>query len=108
MAFYYDLRDWLEQVEEMGELKRVHGADWNLEIGAIADMVTKNPRNSWALLFDEIKDYPAGYRVLTGILNSPRRLALTVGLESKFGDREFVLAWRERLNTLKPIPPVVA
>ena len=107
MAFYYDLRDWLEQVEEMGELKRVHGADWNLEIGAIADMVTKNPRNSWALLFDEIKDYPAGYRVLTGILNSPRRLALTVGFESKFGDREFVLAWRERLNTLKPIPPVV-
>lgn len=107
MLLYNDLRDWLEQVKKMGELKEVHGADWNLEIGAVTDMVAKNPRNNWATLFDKIKDYPAGYRVLTGILNSPRRLALTLGLEHKFDDREFVLAWRERLKTLKPVPPEV-
>ena len=83
MLRYHDLRDWLKQVEEMGELKTVKGTDWNLELGAIADLVAKNPRNAWALLFDEIKDYPAGFRVLTGILSSPRRLALTLGLEPK-------------------------
>jgi UbiD family decarboxylase len=105
MLLYKDLRDWLAQVDKMGELKEVHGADWNLEIGAVTDMVAKNSRNNWATLFDKIKDYPVGYRVLTGQLNSPRRLALTVGLDPKFGDREFVVAWRERLKTLKPIPP---
>ena len=107
MVSYKDLREWLDQVEEMGELKKVKGADWNLEVGAIADLVAKNPRNAWAVLFDEIKDYPSGYRVLTGILSSPRRLALTVGLEPKSGDREFVTAWRHQLKTLKPIPPEV-
>ena len=102
---YNDLRDWIGQVEAIGELKEVTGADWDLELGAVTDMVAKNPRNHWAVLFDKIKDYPAGYRVLTGILNSPRRLALTVGMEPKFGDREFILAWRERLKTLQPVPP---
>ena len=27
-----DLRNWLGVVEELGELKHVEGADWNLEI----------------------------------------------------------------------------
>ena len=106
MLQYKDLRDWLEKVEEMGELKTVKGADWNLELGAIADLVAKNPRNAWAVLFDEIKDYPAGYRLLTGILSSPRRLSLTLGLDPKSGDRDFVIAWRQRMNTFKPIKPV--
>ncbi len=43
--------------------------------------------------------------MLNGILSSPQRLALTMGLEPKFNDREFVMAWRERVKTLKPIPP---
>jgi hypothetical protein len=57
-----------------------------------------------AVLFDEIKDYPKGYRILTGILSSPRRLALTMNLEPEFGDREFIAAWRKRMETLKPVP----
>jgi hypothetical protein len=28
-----DLRPWLAQVGELGELKEVRGADWNLELG---------------------------------------------------------------------------
>jgi len=61
MLQYTDLRDWLKKVEEMGELKIVRGADWNLEVGAIADLVAKNPRNAWAVLFDEIKDTRRGF-----------------------------------------------
>src|SRR5439155_653447 len=29
-----DLRSWLDEVRELGELKEVRGADWNLELGA--------------------------------------------------------------------------
>ena len=49
-----DLRAWLDQVEKLGELKHVRGADWNLELGAISEMNVKKDLPP-ALLFDEIK-----------------------------------------------------
>ena len=58
---YRDLREWVQQVDEMGELLRIDGADWNLEIGALAEVAGRGP-TSQAILFDQIKDYPAGYR----------------------------------------------
>ena len=81
MLLYNDLRDWLKKVEEMGELKTVKGADWNLELGAIADLVAKNPRNAWAVLFDEIKDYPAGLSAADG----HPQFAPAVGLDARPG-----------------------
>ena len=36
---YQDLRDWIQIAEEMGELKTLKGCDWNLEIGAITEIV---------------------------------------------------------------------
>ena len=38
---YQDLRQWLDQVNQLGELKNVEGADWDLEIGAIIEMARK-------------------------------------------------------------------
>ena len=35
---YRDLRGWLEGVESFGELRVVEGADWNQEIGAVAEV----------------------------------------------------------------------
>jgi UbiD family decarboxylase len=77
-----DLRAWLSAVEALGELTSVRGADWNLELGAISELNVKKdvPR---ALLFDEIKGYPTGYRVLTCSTSSPARLSsiLRLGVE---------------------------
>src|SRR4029079_1721932 len=77
-----DLRAWLAQVSELGELKEVHGADWNLELGAISELNVKKDAPP-ALLFDEIKGYPKGYRVLTCSTSSPARLSsiLRLGVE---------------------------
>ena len=36
---YEDVRQWLDLVESMGELKRIDGADWNLEIGTMAELI---------------------------------------------------------------------
>ena len=33
---YQDLRDLLERFEQMGEVEKIDGADWNLEVGAIS------------------------------------------------------------------------
>ena len=46
-----DLRAWLSEVRGSGELKDVHGADWNLELGAISELNVKKDAPP-ALLFD--------------------------------------------------------
>jgi 4-hydroxy-3-polyprenylbenzoate decarboxylase len=46
MIDFHDLREWLQKVEQLGELKTVYGADWDLEIGAVASMVSKNPQKN--------------------------------------------------------------
>jgi UbiD family decarboxylase len=69
-----DLRAWLAEVEKLGELRHVRGADWNLELGAISELNVKKDVPP-ALLFDEIKDFPKGFRVLTCSTSSPARLS---------------------------------
>lgn len=69
-----DLRLWLSQVAGLGELREVAGADCNLELGAISELNVKKDAPP-ALLFDEIKGYPRGFRVLTCSTSSPARLA---------------------------------
>ncbi len=91
-----DLREWLDKVDEMGELKRIEGADWDLEIGCITAMgwgKTTTP----ALLFDNIKGYPTGDRVVTNFLSSPNRVALTLGLPSDCSLKEHVEILRQKL-----------
>jgi 3-polyprenyl-4-hydroxybenzoate decarboxylase len=39
---YKDVREWIAKVEQMGELKSIHGADWNLEIGALSVLASKH------------------------------------------------------------------
>lgn len=74
-----DLRDWLSSVEGMGELTVIEGADWDLEIGCIAALNAQKDDGS-ALVFDNIRGYPQGSRVLTSSLTKPSRIALSLGL----------------------------
>ena len=75
-----DVRSWLDGVESLGLLKTVEGADWDQEIGAITDINVK--KNKYTLLFDKIKGYPEGFRVLTGSLLDSRRLFGTRSMSS--------------------------
>jgi 4-hydroxy-3-polyprenylbenzoate decarboxylase len=103
---YRDVREWIGKVGEMGEIKVVEGADWNLEIGAISVLASKHKENSPALLFDRIKNYPAGYRILVGFFESLKRSALTTNLPLDITREGFIQAWRERLAKPASIPPV--
>ena len=103
---YHDLREWLEQAEAMGQLEVARGAHWNLEIGTITELVHRQ-RNKPAILFDDIPDYPPGYRVLVNTLGSNDRIALTWGLPRGLSSMELKEALRERYKTLEPVKPVV-
>ena len=43
---YVDLRELLTQFEAMGEIEKIDGADWNLEIGALAETVAARIRKA--------------------------------------------------------------
>jgi len=92
-SYVGDLRDWLEKVDTVGELKSVVGADWNREIGAISQINYRNPANR-ALLFDEIKDYPAGYRLLTSSMGSTKRLALAFRFSTDLDNKGLIEGFR--------------
>lgn len=102
---YKDLREWIARVEEMGELVRMEGVDWNLEMGALTEIIRKESDPSPAILFDRIKGYPAGYQVISSILTSLKRLALTNNMPFEKDKVSFIKAWRERSKGLMPISP---
>ena len=104
---YRDLRGWLEGVDSFGELRVVEGADWNQEIGAVAEVAARSETPP-AVLFDKIIGYPAGRRVLTGIHNPTlKRQCLTNHLPLDYTRHQFIAAWKERLDQPSLIPPRV-
>src|SRR5690348_1678310 len=104
---YRDLRGWLDRVESFGELRVVEGADWNQEIGAVAEVAARSETPP-AVLFDKIKDYPAGRRILTGVHNPTlKRQCLTNHLPLDFNRDQFIQAWKRRLNEPRMITPKI-
>ena len=102
-----DLRDWLKRCEEIGELLRLENIHWDEEMGAITEMVYHNkPDNPPTILFENIPGYPKGYSALSGMVNSPRRLALTLGFDEPDTVLDVVQAYRDRMKTFELIPPV--
>jgi len=82
---YHDLRDFIEQLEQQGELKRI-GATVSpyLEMTEICDRVLK--RSGPAILFEK----PQGHSmpVLGNLFGTPKRVALGMGEESVDALRE--------------------
>lgn len=103
-----DLRDAVDRAEAMGELLRIDGADWKLEMGVLAEIVCHSkPGKAPAVLFDNIPGYPKGFRVLSGISNSTRRCAYLFGFPDHDRPTEVVRAYRDRMKSgFKLIPPV--
>jgi 4-hydroxy-3-polyprenylbenzoate decarboxylase len=82
MLMCRDLREWIQEVDKIGELRYAEGVDWNLELGAISD-VSLHKFGSPAIIFHKIKGYEDGGRVLVNPLGSPRRVSLMLGIPRK-------------------------
>ncbi len=96
MVDYLDVREWMEKADSVGELKTVEGADPNLEMGAI---VEENSRNLGpAIIFDKVKGYAPGFRVLSNSMSNIRTFNLTFGLPLENTIRETVKVLSEKLG----------
>lgn len=88
-----------------GDAKIIEGADWNLEIGGITEIMSEIEDHP-LLLFDKIKDYPTGFRVVTNYLSTMRRAAFAYGIPSDLRKIEMVRFWKEKMKGYRPIAPV--
>ena len=82
---YHDLRDFLAQLEKMGELKRIATpVSTHLEMTEICDRVLR--AQGPAILFEN----PVGHTmpVLANLFGTPRRVALAMGQENVLALRE--------------------
>ncbi|HET7765512.1 MAG TPA: UbiD family decarboxylase [Burkholderiales bacterium] len=103
---HLDLREFITRVEKAGELLRIPRADWNLEMGTLAEAVNERA-NAPAVLFEDVPGYPEGFRALSGSTNSMKRLAITLGFPVPSHPLDVVRAYRDRMKTHAPIPPRV-
>jgi 4-hydroxy-3-polyprenylbenzoate decarboxylase len=100
-----DLRDWIRRVDEIGELTRIHGADLTEDVGGLTDLYQWEMGNP-ALLFDELVGHPPEFRILSNVLTSLRRVAVTLDLPAD-SPQQMVQALRQKLASLQPIPAAV-
>ncbi|MBW1839817.1 MAG: UbiD family decarboxylase [Deltaproteobacteria bacterium] len=105
---YQDLREWISALEKEGEIKRVEKeVDWDLEVGAITRRVYD--LGAPAPLFEKIKGYPKGYRILSAPIglsarNKYARLALALDMPADSTIRDLTEEYIRRKKN--PIPPV--
>jgi len=104
---HQDLREFIARAERAGEIVRIAGADWKLEMGTLAEIVNHARPEPPAILFEDVPGYPRGMRLLSGATNSSKRLAITLGLPVPDNPLDVVRAYRDRMKTHRPIPPRV-
>ena len=83
----------------IGELKKVDGVDWNLEMGTLAEIFARESKDgpTPAVLFDNVPGYPKGFRTLFAQNASFKRMALNLGLDMNLSNLDLVRAFRQKL-----------
>jgi 4-hydroxy-3-polyprenylbenzoate decarboxylase len=104
---YVDLRDWIREVEKLGEIKRLQGMSWERDIGMVTALLQRNDPSPCAI-FDDIPGLRKGFRVLTNFFGA-KRANITLGFPPGIARLElsdaFLKAYKDPRS--KPIPHVV-
>ena len=100
-----DLRQFIEAAKEVGDWREIRKADWNIEIGALIEATAELIPQPPILIFDEIRDYPAGFRVVGLAFAAYKRVALALGLPPDRSKLELVRLASHKIRSAQPIPP---
>ncbi|MBI4522987.1 MAG: UbiD family decarboxylase [Deltaproteobacteria bacterium] len=100
-----DLREFIEAAKNVGQWREIKKADWNLEIGALIEATAELVPQPPLLLFDDIRGYPAGFRVLGLSFASYKRVALALGLPVEKSKLELVRLASRKIRSAQPIAP---
>ncbi|MCH8267041.1 MAG: UbiD family decarboxylase, partial [Acidobacteria bacterium] len=100
-----DLRTFIAACQEIDGWRLIEGADWDCEIGALVEATAELIPDPPLLLFDNIKGYPPGYRVVSLTVASRKRAALALGLPTDKSILELVRLAARKVMAAQPIPP---
>src|SRR5256885_9329473 len=98
---FADLREYIAWIEARGELRRLSGAHWNLEIGVLTEQLARKD-GAPAVLFTDVPDSPSEYGLLVNALASPRRGAPLLGLPQDSTGIQLLNGWRAARSALAP------
>ena len=101
-----DLREFVKQSRNIGEVEDIDGIDWNLEIGALTEAAAELLKDPPMLLFDNIQGHKPGYRVMGLPIASYKRSALALGLPLDKSKLELVRLAAKKVREAQPIAPV--
>jgi len=103
---YKDLRNFVDILEEAGELRRISvEVDWRYEVsGWIRKTDDMRPRGP-ALLFENLRGYSSEYRLVSGLIGSYKRFAMALGLPYNSSPMEIINVFRDRIKN--PLNPVI-
>lgn len=101
---YQDLRDFIEIVDALGELRRADGANQHLEIGTISAL-SRESKFTPTVLCDKIPGLEPGFRILLNPLHSFNRAALAYGLPVGLSRGEYTEVGPAKWASAAPIPP---
>jgi 4-hydroxy-3-polyprenylbenzoate decarboxylase len=98
-----DLRRWLTEVESVGQLEHISGAHWDLEIGALTEIILERMTTPPAVLFEKVPGFDPDRRVLANMLETLQRTALTLNLPTDLKTISLIDALRAKLAALQPV-----
>jgi UbiD family decarboxylase len=99
---YDDLREWLDEVKRLGELRNVDHASCEEDIGEATEILHHSDPSP-AALFDHIPGYSKGFRVLTNFFGG-KRMNMSLGLPTDLNKQELSDTFYETYKNLKPLP----
>src|SRR5260221_13076731 len=103
---FNDLREFIDAARKLGQVKEIHGAHWELEIGALTELFAfKDP--SPLVIFDQVPGHAPNFCVASNLINTPSRSSLTVGMPADATPIELIARWKELLKGVTPVKPQV-
>jgi UbiD family decarboxylase len=101
---YRSLGEFIDAAAAIDEVKWVHGADLERDVGCLTEMAGE--LNGPMLVFDQFAGYQPDFRVATNVYrNSRRRFALALGLPVDAHPIELVKLLRAQRQYQQPVPP---
>src|SRR5262245_50103847 len=101
---YDDLRQWLDEVRRLGEVKEVSGLTWQQDIGIVAG-VALHDDNAPCFVFNEVPGTISGSRVLINFFGGKRK-NMTLGFPTDLSKIELSEGFRTNfMGPMTRVPP---
>jgi UbiD family decarboxylase len=102
---YQDFRSFIEEAKKVSDWRLIEGADWDAEIGAVIESTAELISQPPMLVFDRIKGYPPGFRVVSLPYAAYKRVAVALGLPVDKSKLEILRLAARKISSVKPIAP---